>query len=83
MDQTFLDPVLTSDGLLYAPERFKQIVRERYEISKRINTSYNDLGKITPRERNLLLEFIKSDIEHENKIKQRASEQLKSRRKKR
>lgn len=83
MDQTFLDPVLTSDELLYAPERFKQIVRERYEISKRINTSYNDLGKITPRERNLLLEFIKSDIEHENKIKQRASEQLKSRRKKR
>ena len=41
---------------------------ERYQISKRIHTSYLDLGKITPRERELLLEFIMEDIQHDNRI---------------
>ena len=58
---SFLDPQLTEDGRPYAPARLKQIIRERYEISKRIHTSYNDLGKLTPLERNYLLEFILED----------------------
>ena len=69
---------MTSDGRLFAPERFKQIVKERYEISKRINSSYNDIGEITPRERSLLLQFIEEDIKHDNKIIEQARDKAKS-----
>ena len=67
---------MTSDGKLYAPERFNQIVRERYEISKRINTSYADTGKISVKERML----IKDDIEHDNEIMQEARNKAKMKR---
>lgn len=69
---------MTSDGKLYAPLRFEQIVEERYQISKHINTSYADLGKITPTERKYLLEFIKRDLEHEQKLIQEKAQQLKN-----
>ena len=61
-----MDPPLTSDGKPYAPIRWKQIVKERFFISKNINTSYLDTGKITPRERAYLLEFI-----HDEAVKTR------------
>lgn len=61
---------MTSDGRPYAPYRYKEIVEERYQISKHIHTSYADLGEITPLERKYLLEFIKRDIERENQIRQ-------------
>lgn len=57
----FLDPPLTSDGKPFAPIRWKQIVKERFLISKNINTSYLDIGKMTPKEREYLLEFIHED----------------------
>jgi hypothetical protein len=60
---------LTSDGKPYGIERFKQIVEECYTISKRINTSYNDLMKITPLERTYLIQFIKRDLERENELR--------------
>ena len=63
---------MTSDGRIFATERFNQIIRERFEISKRIHTSYNELGEITPKERQLLLQFIKEDIEHDNKVIQQS-----------
>jgi hypothetical protein len=69
---------LTSNGEPFAPVRFKQIVKERYEISKRINTSYNDIGLITPRERGLLLEFIEEDIKHDNTVIEKARDKAKS-----
>ena len=69
---------MTSDGRPYAPERYREIVRERYEISKRINTSYNDLGDITPTERNYLMQFILEDIERENKLIEQANSKIKS-----
>jgi len=53
---------LTKDGKPYGPYRFKEIVRERYLISKNINTSYNDVGQITPRERGYIIEFIADEI---------------------
>lgn len=56
--QNFLDPQLTSDGKPYGPYRYKQIVKECYLISKNSNTSYTDVLKITPLERNYILEFI-------------------------
>ena len=75
---SFLDPQLTSDGKLYAPLRFEQIIEERYQISKHINTSYKDLGEITPTERKYLLEFIKRDLEHEQKLIQEKMNNLKN-----
>lgn len=59
---------MTSDGKPYAPLRFQQIVEERYQISKHIHTSYADLANVTPAERKYLLEFIRRDLEHENKL---------------
>lgn len=72
----FLDPQLTSDGELYAPKRFEQIIEERYQISKHIHTSYEEIGNITPTERMYLLHFIKRDIDHENELIQKQKEQL-------
>lgn len=69
---------MTSDGRPYAPLRFKQIVEERYQISKHINTSYSDTGNISPTERNYLLEFIKRDLEHEQDLINKKTEELKN-----
>ena len=63
----FLDPVSTSDGSPYGPFRFKQIVKERYVIAKNMGTSYLDIGKITPLERQYLMQFI---IEEDRKNKE-------------
>lgn len=57
-----MDPQLTKDGKPYGPFRYKEIVKERYLISKNMNTSYNDLGKITPLERRYLLEFLADEV---------------------
>ena len=69
----FLDPLQTTDGKPYSYERYKEIVQERYFISKYINTSYTDTGNITPLERGFLVDFIKEEIE----TKRRAAEQRK------
>ena len=69
---SFLDPLLTDDGRPYAPVRLKEIIRERYEISKRIHTSYNDLGDITPLERGYILDFILEDKKAEQEQIERA-----------
>ena len=70
--QNFLDPqsIKDKDGKIkpYGPIRFKQIVQERYIISKMINTSYNDVGEITPLERRYLLEFMYAEMEKTKKI---------------
>lgn len=54
----FLDPQTNPDGTPYAPSRYKEIVNECYIISKNINTSYLDILKISPTERNLMLGFL-------------------------
>jgi len=56
-----LDPQFNEDGEPYGPYRFKEIVRECYSIAKNCNTSYTDILKITPRERDYLIEFIVDD----------------------
>lgn len=58
-----MDPEFTSDGRPYGPVRYREIVQERYYISKYCNTSYNDVGDITPLERQYLLSFIKDEME--------------------
>ena len=70
---------MTSDGRPYAPLRFKQIVEERYQISKHINTSYSDTADISPTERSYLLEFIKRDLEHEQELINKKTQELQNR----
>lgn len=58
-----MDPQLTSDGKPYGPARYKELVKERYYISKCCNTSYNEVGDITPTERRYLLEMIVEELQ--------------------
>lgn len=60
------------DGTPYATERYKQIIEERYQITKYCNTSYEDSGNMTPSERRYLLQFIKNDLEKNDKMMQEA-----------
>ena len=64
---SFLDPQKTRDGKAYGPVRYEELVKERYLISKTINTSYNDTGALTPLERRYILNYI---IEEFNKQKE-------------
>ncbi len=56
-----MDPLLTIDGRPYGPTRYKEIVKERYLVAKHCNTSYVDVGEMTPAERQYLIEFITED----------------------
>ena len=60
--QNFLDPLTTSDGKPYGPIRYQQIVKESYIISKNSNTSYNDVLKMTPTEREAILSYISEEF---------------------
>lgn len=68
----FLDPQLTSDGKPYGPERFKNIAKERYLISKHTNTSYEDTQSLSPAERSYILQFITEDLQREKEIYDKA-----------
>lgn len=63
-----MDPQLTKEGKPYGPHRFKELVRERYLISKNINTSYNDIGRITPKEREYIIQFIADEIKRSKEL---------------
>jgi hypothetical protein len=66
-----LDPQLTDDPRL-AGIRYKDIVRERYIISKHTNTSYDDSLYITPLERRYLLEFIMDELKRQKEMYDKA-----------
>lgn len=59
---------MTNDGKPYGPVRFKEIVKERYLISKNINTSYNDTGQITPLERRYIIEFMYEEVKKQKEL---------------
>ena len=77
-NQNFLTPTLTSDGKPYGPQRYEEIVKECYLISRYIHTSYNDLLDVTPTERMLLLKNISNEIKKQNE----RIEEMKAQRKK-
>ena len=72
-----MDPQTTKDGRPYGPQRYKEIVNERYLISKNLNTSYNEVGQITPTERGYLIEFIAEDIKKANEALEKKTNQNK------
>lgn len=67
-----MDPQLTSDGKPYGPVRYKQIVQERYIISKQAHISYSDTGKMTPSERKMILQFLVEDSRREKEALEKA-----------
>lgn len=76
-----MDPQLTKDGKPYGPCRYKELVKERYLISKAMNTSYNDIGKITPLERQYIIEFIIEERKKEEELLKKRIDEVKNRQK--
>ena len=66
--QNFLDPQLTKDGKPYGPYRYKQIIQECYLLTKNLNTSYTDILKISPIEREYLLKFLADEIKKSKQL---------------
>lgn len=58
---SFLDQQFDEKGNPLGPIRYKNIVRERFDITKHTHISYNDTGKMTPLEREYILQFIIED----------------------
>ena len=61
----FLDQQYDENGNPRGPERYKEIVKERYYIAKHGNISYEDTGKMTPVERDYITEFIEADLKRQ------------------
>lgn len=70
LTESFFDPLWISEkeNKLYAPVRFRDIVNERYLISKNTHTSYNDTRDITPTEREILLQLIIQDLQQQQEL---------------
>lgn len=65
----FLDLVINDPKI--REQELTELTKEKYYISKFLNTSYLAADEITRVERTMLLKFIQEDIENENeKIKQ-------------
>ena len=68
----FLDPKWTRDEngneVPYGPIRLKELIKQCYMISKNCSTSYIDVLKITPIERDYLIGFIIQEAEETKKI---------------
>lgn len=60
-----MGPRFDKDGNPTGPIEYEQIVKERYYISKRTNTSYLDVGDISVLERRLLMKFITEEVKQE------------------
>ena len=72
-----MDPQLTEEGRPYGPKRYRDIARERYYISKYCNTSYEDVGDMSPLERRYLLEFITEELQKQKEIIDKAKNEKK------
>ena len=72
---------MTKDGGAYAIQRYKDLVQERYFISKQTNTSYEDVGKMTPTERMYIIKFISDEIKRQNEIVEKHRAESKQRNK--
>ena len=71
---------MIDEGGAYATRRYREIVHERYLISKHINTSYEDTRLITPLERDFILQFITEDLERKQQIYEKAQADAEMRR---
>lgn len=63
----FLDPLSVEN---YAVNRLNQLIESRYTISKYCNTSYTDVGKMTPREREYVMHLISEEVKKAEEIRE-------------
>jgi hypothetical protein len=63
---------LSSNAHRYCSERYKELTRGRYMISKYSNTSYSDTANITPLERDYIIGFITEELEKQQKALEEA-----------
>ena len=61
----FLDQLYDEEGNPLGPARYKEIVQERYFITKNTHISYEDTGKMTPKEREYIQQFIIDDLKRQ------------------
>lgn len=66
----FLDLILPSDR--YKAIILENLTKEKYIISKKLNTSYVELDEITPIERKMILKFITEDLKEQSDAMERA-----------
>ena len=71
---SFLDQQFNEDGTPYGPTRYKEIVKDRYFISKHSNISYSDTGAMSPTEREYIKDFIISDLKEQQKVLDKINE---------
>ena len=71
----FMDPQKTSDGKVWAKEKFLTIIQERQFISKRMNTSYVDVGYISPFERSKLVDSLMEEDKNTKEVLEKYSKQ--------
>ena len=76
-----MDPQKTKGGKPYGPERFKQLVKERYLITKHTNTSYGDTGDISIKEKDMLIDFIMDDLKRTKEAIEESEAKVKESRK--
>ena len=81
--QSFLDPLLTSDGKLYAPLRYKRILQDVYTITRNTNIDYQSVMNMSVTEREYIMSFLideaKNIKKHTDEIQQQLQQQHQSR----
>lgn len=70
-----MDPQLIDEPKQGA-ELYKEIVKERYLISKHTNTSYVDTADISHQERNYLIQFIAEDLQRQKDMYEKAKQEM-------
>ena len=58
LPQSFTDPEVDENGQPWKPSQFNEIVKQREYISRNINTSYLDTGRLSPAERVRIIQLI-------------------------
>ena len=58
----------------FAPKQYKELVKERYLITKHTNTSYNETAQITPLERRYIFEFIMEELQKQKEAYEKLKE---------
>ncbi len=66
----FLDLILPSNK--FKSSILENLTKEKYIISKKINTSYLELDEITPLERKMILKFITEDLQEQSSAMEKA-----------
>lgn len=73
-----LDPQLSDED---KAKKFKNLIKERYIITKNTNTSYMDAGEMIPIERKYIIEFLEAESKQMQEELNKKKQQLENKRK--